>query len=180
MARWLASWGCAALPESESPRRVRSHHNEPGRVAKAAGLGAPTAGKEAWARVLEDFALYEKPIATAGAAAKTGNLQGWKPAEESWSAARETVREDLVKGAGVGAESTCSLLFAPPGRPRQLTSSRLGTDDPLRRESAPRERFITDRDRQSAAAGSDLDAVGERELGVSAADVPDMVLQVVQ
>src|SRR4051794_23645509 len=43
----------------------------------------------------------------------------------------------------------------------------------FRRESAPMERFITGRDRQSAAAGSDLDAVGERELGVAAADVPD-------
>ena len=50
----------------------------------------------------------------------------------------------------------------------------------FRRESAPMERFITGRDRQSAAAGSDLDAVGERELGVAAADVPDVVLQVMQ
>lgn len=82
-------------------------------VAKAAGLGAPTAGTEAWGRVLADFALYETSIATAAAAAKAGNVQAWKPAEESWSAARETVREDLVK-AGVGAQSTCSFLFARP------------------------------------------------------------------
>ena len=82
-------------------------------VAKAAGLGAPTAGTEAWSRVLEDFALYEKSIATAAAAAKARNLQEWKPAEESWSAATETVREDLVK-AGVGAQSTCSFPFARP------------------------------------------------------------------
>ncbi len=82
-------------------------------VAKAAGLGAPAKGTDAWGNVLKDLALYEKSIAAAAAAAKAGNLQEWKPAEESWSAARETVREGLVK-AGVGAQSTCSLLFARP------------------------------------------------------------------
>jgi hypothetical protein len=82
-------------------------------VARAAGLGTPAAGTTAWARVLDDFARYEKSVATAAAAAKAGNLQAWKTTEESWAAARDTVREDLLK-AGIGNQSTCSLPFIRP------------------------------------------------------------------
>lgn len=82
-------------------------------VAKATGLGTPATGGTAWARVLEDFARYEKAVATAAAAAKTGSLERWQSAEASWSAARDTVREDLLK-AGIGAQSSCSLPFARP------------------------------------------------------------------
>jgi hypothetical protein len=82
-------------------------------VTRAAGLGTPAAGATAWARVLDDFARYEKSVATAVAAAKAGNLQAWKSTEESWAAARDTVREDLLK-AGIGSQSTCSLPFMRP------------------------------------------------------------------
>ena len=44
-------------------------------VTRAAGLGTPAAGATAWARVLVDFARYEKSVAAAAAAAKAGNLQ---------------------------------------------------------------------------------------------------------
>jgi hypothetical protein len=82
-------------------------------VAKATGLGTPATGSTAWARVLEDFAQYEKAVATAAAAAKTGSLERWQSAEGSWSAARDIVREDLLK-AGIGAKSSCSLPFIRP------------------------------------------------------------------
>jgi hypothetical protein len=82
-------------------------------VVKATGLGTPATGSTAWARVLEDFAQYEKAVATAAAAAKAGSLQRWQSAEASWSAARDTVREDLLK-AGIGAQSSCSLPFIRP------------------------------------------------------------------
>ena len=82
-------------------------------VARASGLGTPATGSSAWARVLEDFAQYEKAVATASAAAKAGDLQRWQSAEASWAAARDTVREDLLK-AGIGAQSSCSLPFIRP------------------------------------------------------------------
>jgi hypothetical protein len=82
-------------------------------VTRATGLGTPATGTTAWARVLEDFAQYEKAVTTAAAAAKTANLQRWQSAEASWAAARDTVREDLLK-AGIGAQSSCSLPFIRP------------------------------------------------------------------
>jgi hypothetical protein len=82
-------------------------------VAKATGLGTPATGSAAWARVLEDFAQYEKAVASAAATAKTGSLERWQSAESSWAAARDTVREDLLK-AGIGAKSSCSLPFSRP------------------------------------------------------------------
>jgi len=82
-------------------------------VTKATGLGTPATGTTAWARVLEDFAQYETAVTTAAAAAKAANLQRWQSAEASWAAARDTVREDLLK-AGIGAQSSCSLPFIRP------------------------------------------------------------------
>jgi hypothetical protein len=82
-------------------------------VAKTTALGSPATGTAAWARVLADFASYQQSVAAAGAAARSGSHQAWKPAEDSWSAARDTVLHDLVE-AGIGAQSPCSLLFARP------------------------------------------------------------------
>lgn len=82
-------------------------------VAKAAGLGTPAAGTASWAHVLEDFAQYERSVASAATAAKAADLQAWKTAEASWGVARDTVREDLLK-AGIGGQSSCSLPFIRP------------------------------------------------------------------
>jgi len=82
-------------------------------VARTTALGTPTSGATAWARVLEDFARYEKAVATAAAAAKEADLQAWQPAEASWSAARESVSSDLLL-AGIGGRSSCALPFIRP------------------------------------------------------------------
>jgi len=82
-------------------------------VARTTGLGTPAMGTAAWARVLDDFAQYEKAVTAAAAAAKTQNVQRWQSAEASWAAARDTVREDLLK-AGIGGQSSCSLPFIRP------------------------------------------------------------------
>ena len=82
-------------------------------VAKAAG----TRRAYRWDRGLVPRTRRLRPVREVHRYSRRGgqaaNLQEWKPAEESWSTARETVREDLVK-AGVGAQSTCSFHFARP------------------------------------------------------------------
>jgi hypothetical protein len=82
-------------------------------LVKATALGTPATGQGSWARVLEDFASYEKAVATAATTAKSGGLPAWQSAEASWSAARDTVREDLLK-AGIGGQSNCTLPFIRP------------------------------------------------------------------
>lgn len=83
-------------------------------VAKATGLGTPATGQAGWAHVLVDFASYEKSVALAATAAKSGSLQAWQSAEASWSAARDTVREDLLKVGIGGQSSSCTLPFIRP------------------------------------------------------------------
>jgi hypothetical protein len=82
-------------------------------VARATKLGTPATGQTAWARVLEDFAQYEKAVATAARVASTADRQAWQSAEASWAAARDLVREDLLI-AGIGGQSSCSLPFIRP------------------------------------------------------------------
>jgi hypothetical protein len=82
-------------------------------LAKATALGTPTTGRGSWAHVLEDFASYEKAVGAAATAAKSGGLQAWQSAEASWSAARDAVREDLLK-VGIGGQSNCTLPFIRP------------------------------------------------------------------
>ena len=83
-------------------------------LAKSTALGTPATGQASWARVLDDFASYEKAVATAATAAKSGGLQAWQSAETSWSAARDTVREDLLKVGIGGQSSSCTLPFIRP------------------------------------------------------------------
>ena len=44
-------------------------------LAKATALGTPATGQASWPRVLEDFASYEKAVATAATTAKSGGLR---------------------------------------------------------------------------------------------------------
>jgi hypothetical protein len=82
-------------------------------VARARSLGAPATGTVAWAHVLESFTQYQESVTSAAAAAKAADLQAWQTSEVAWSAARDNVREDLLK-AGIGAQSSCSLPFIRP------------------------------------------------------------------